>query len=79
MTFEAKFPVLCLQVVNHISLEYETKRQRNVIPVMTIIDSLKRLYSTDNPAVVLARSLGLQATNALEPLKQQIVSMATGR
>ncbi|XP_071794453.1 ubiquinone biosynthesis monooxygenase COQ6, mitochondrial-like [Asterias amurensis] len=60
-------------------LEYETSRQRNIIPVVAAIDSLKRLYSTDNPAVVIARSLGLQATNALEPLKQQIISLATGR
>ncbi|XP_038072685.1 ubiquinone biosynthesis monooxygenase COQ6, mitochondrial-like [Patiria miniata] len=60
-------------------LEYETSRQRAVIPVVAVIDGLKRLYSTDNPLAVLARSLGLQATNAMVPLKQQIITMATGR
>lgn len=57
--------------------EYETQRQRHVVPVMMVIDALKRLYSTTNPAAVLARSLGLQATNALKPLKEAIVGSAS--
>ncbi|XP_022088641.1 ubiquinone biosynthesis monooxygenase COQ6, mitochondrial-like [Acanthaster planci] len=60
-------------------LEYETKRQQGVIPVVAVIDGLKRLYSTDNPILVLTRSLGLQATNAMTPLKQRIITLAAGR
>lgn len=57
--------------------DYETQRQRHVVPIMMVIDALKRLYSTTNPAAVLARSLGLQATNALKPLKDTIIDSAS--
>ena len=57
-------------------LDYETQRQRHVLPVMGTVDALKRLYSTKHPAAVMARSLGLQATNALAPLKEWIVASA---
>lgn len=57
--------------------EYETRRQRHVVPVMMVIDALKRLYSTTNPAAVFARSLGLQATNALKPLKEALIGSAS--
>lgn len=56
--------------------DYETQRQRHVLPVMGTVDALKRLYSTSNPAAVLIRSLGLQATNALGPLKDRIIASA---
>ncbi|XP_030854980.1 ubiquinone biosynthesis monooxygenase COQ6, mitochondrial [Strongylocentrotus purpuratus] len=61
--------------VSHLE-EYETQRQRHILPVMGTIDALKRLYSTDNPAAVLIRSLGLQATNALGPIKDRIIASA---
>ncbi|XP_071491225.1 ubiquinone biosynthesis monooxygenase COQ6, mitochondrial-like [Diadema antillarum] len=57
-------------------MDYESQRQRHVVPVMGTIDALKRLYSTNNPAAVLVRSLGLQATNALGPLKDRIIASA---
>ena len=50
-------------------LHYETCRQREVIPMMTAIDTLKRLFSTSFFPFVFARTVGLQATNALTPLK----------
>lgn len=50
-------------------LEYETDRQRHNLPMMAAIDIMKRLYSTNAAPLVLLRTFGLQATNALPPLK----------
>lgn len=50
-------------------LEYETERQRHNLPMMAAIDLMKRLYSTNAAPLVLLRTFGLQATNALPPLK----------
>ncbi|KAG8562171.1 hypothetical protein GDO81_015610 [Engystomops pustulosus] len=58
-------------------LEYETERQRQNLPLMATIDLLKRLYNTKQPPIVLLRTLGLQATNALPPLKEQIMEFAS--
>ena len=55
-------------------LKYETIRQRDVIPMMTAIDTLKRLFSTSFFPFVFARTLGLQATNAITPLKVNLHS-----
>ena len=49
--------------------EYETSRQRKVLPTMATVDGLQRLYSTDLTPFVMLRSLGLQTVNALKPLK----------
>lgn len=57
-------------------LTYETKRQQSVVPMITAIDALKRLYSTSNPIPVLARSVGLIATSAMLPVKEQIIDFA---
>ena len=53
----------------HSLLAYETARQRDNAPMMVACDMLKRLFTTDFAPVVLARSLGLNATNALGPIK----------
>lgn len=50
-------------------MEYETERQRYVIPTLATVDGLNRLYSNAWTPLVLLRSVGLQATNALRPLK----------
>eukprot|EP00088_Acartia_fossae_P005443 TRINITY_DN12416_c0_g1_i15.p1 TRINITY_DN12416_c0_g1~~TRINITY_DN12416_c0_g1_i15.p1 ORF type:complete len:464 (+),score=60.45 TRINITY_DN12416_c0_g1_i15:37-1428(+) len=59
-------------------LEYETERQRHNVPTMFSIDSLHRLYTTTFTPVVLARSLGLQLTDAIGPVKKVLMSHASG-
>ena len=59
-------------------LEYETQRQRHNVPVMAGIDGLSKLYGSTWSPLVVARTLGLQATNALNPLKVGALFM-TGR
>ncbi|XP_072313318.1 ubiquinone biosynthesis monooxygenase COQ6, mitochondrial [Eucyclogobius newberryi] len=62
--------------VQHL-LEYETERQRHNLPMMAAIDLMKRLYSTETAPVVLLRTFGLQATNMLPTLKEQIMNFAS--
>ena len=50
-------------------LGYESERQRHVVPIMATLDGLSRLYGTTWTPLVMARSLGLQATNACKPVK----------
>ncbi|XP_046905097.1 ubiquinone biosynthesis monooxygenase COQ6, mitochondrial [Hypomesus transpacificus] len=58
-------------------LEYETERQRHNLPMMAAIDLMKRLYSTNAAPAVLLRTFGLQATNMLPPIKEQIMAFAS--
>ncbi|CAJ0940807.1 unnamed protein product [Ranitomeya imitator] len=71
----AAFDGVDLGSIRHL-LKYETERQRQNLPLMATIDLLKRLYNTKQPPVVLLRTVGLQATNALQPLKEQIMEFA---
>ncbi|XP_036590202.1 ubiquinone biosynthesis monooxygenase COQ6, mitochondrial [Trichosurus vulpecula] len=57
--------------------EYETERQRHNVPLIAATDLLKRLYSTTLSPLVLLRTWGLQATNAIPPLKEQIMAFAS--
>ncbi|XP_064602568.1 ubiquinone biosynthesis monooxygenase COQ6, mitochondrial-like [Liolophura sinensis] len=57
-------------------LQYETQRQRHNLPVLLTIDGLQRLYGTKFSPFVIARSLGLQATNALDFVKNKIIQQA---
>eukprot|EP00794_Sanderia_malayensis_P020125 gene20125-22097_t len=61
--------------LNHL-LRFETLRQREVVPMMLAVDAMKRLFSTSSTPFVLARTIGLQATNALKPLKDQFIAFA---
>lgn len=57
-----------LDDLNHLH-SYETKRLRCNVPIMLGIHGLQCLYSTDISPVVLARSIGLQLTQTMTPLK----------
>jgi len=52
--------------------QYETERQRHNLATMVGVDALQKLYCTDNIPLVLARSLGITATNAAGPVKNLI-------
>ncbi|XP_063507910.1 ubiquinone biosynthesis monooxygenase COQ6, mitochondrial isoform X7 [Pongo pygmaeus] len=56
---------------------YETERQRHNTALLAATDLLKRLYSTSASPLVLLRTWGLQATNAVSPLKEQIMAFAS--
>jgi len=57
--------------------QYETDRQRHNLPTMMGIDMLQKLYCTDIAPVVMARSLGLMTTHAINPIKKMIMSHAS--
>lgn len=73
---QAAFSGKDLGAMQHL-LQYETERQRHNLPMMAAIDMMKRLYSTNSVPAVLLRSFGLQATNMLPPIKEQIMSFAS--
>ncbi|KAF7201877.1 ubiquinone biosynthesis monooxygenase COQ6, mitochondrial [Nothobranchius furzeri] len=73
---QAAFDGKDLGAIQHL-LEYETERQRHNLPMMAAIDLMKRLYSTNAAFVVLLRTFGLQATNMLPALKEQIMAYAS--
>lgn len=73
---QAAFNGKDLGAMQHL-LEFETERQRHNLPMMAAIDLMKRLYSTNTAPVVLLRTFGLQATNMLPTLKEQIIAFAS--
>ncbi|XP_049596296.1 ubiquinone biosynthesis monooxygenase COQ6, mitochondrial [Syngnathus scovelli] len=73
---QAAFNGKNLGAMQHL-LEYESERQRHNLPMMAAIDLMKRLYSTNTAPVVLLRTFGLQATNMLPTLKEQIMAFAS--
>ncbi|KAJ0173671.1 hypothetical protein K1T71_010820 [Dendrolimus kikuchii] len=56
--------------------KYESLRQRHNVPTQLAIEALHRLYTLDLPPLVLLRSLGVQITNAIHPIKKMIMSQA---
>uniref|UniRef100_A0A6Q2XKQ4 Ubiquinone biosynthesis monooxygenase COQ6, mitochondrial n=1 Tax=Esox lucius TaxID=8010 RepID=A0A6Q2XKQ4_ESOLU len=73
---QAAFNGKDLGAMQHL-LVYETERQRHNLPMMAAIDLMKRLYSTNAAPVVLLRTFGLQATNTLPAIKEQIMAFAS--
>jgi 2-octaprenyl-6-methoxyphenol hydroxylase len=47
--------------------------------MLAATDTLDRLFSTDNPAIRLARDLGLAAVNRMPLLKRRFMLAAMGR
>uniref|UniRef100_UPI00398EC9E1 ubiquinone biosynthesis monooxygenase COQ6, mitochondrial n=1 Tax=Pristiophorus japonicus TaxID=55135 RepID=UPI00398EC9E1 len=73
---EAAFNGRDLGSTQHLNA-FETDRQRHNLPIMAAIDLLKRLYSTKSAPVVLLRSLGLNMTNTVVPIKEQIMAFVS--
>ncbi|XP_067848112.1 ubiquinone biosynthesis monooxygenase COQ6, mitochondrial [Heptranchias perlo] len=73
---EAAFNGKDLGSTKHLNA-FESERQRHNLPIMAAIDLLKRLYSTKSTPMILLRSLGLQATNAFVPIKEQIMAFVS--
>lgn len=57
-------------------LKYEQECLKANVPILVGIHALQRLYCTDFPPIVLARSLGLKLTNNVSPLKQFFMNKA---
>lgn len=63
-----------LDDLNHL-YDYEQKQLKKNVPIMLGIHGLQRLYSTDIAPVILARSIGLQITQTVTPLKVNTIRM----
>lgn len=50
-------------------LEYEQTRLKHNVAIMLGVHGLQRLYNTDLTPIVLARSIGLQVTQQMAPIK----------
>ena len=57
---------------------YERARKGANLAMMGAMDVFKRLFSNDNPALSVARSLGLRATDLAIPVKHAIMRRALG-
>lgn len=63
----------------HMSLEaYNAERYAANNMLLGLVDKLHRLYAVESGPIVSLRSLGLEAVNALTPLKQFFMAQAAG-
>jgi 2-octaprenyl-6-methoxyphenol hydroxylase len=58
---------------------YQAARRPANIAMLAATDSLDRLFSTDNPAIRLARDLGLAAVQRMPTLKAGFMRAAMGK
>jgi 2-octaprenyl-6-methoxyphenol hydroxylase len=58
---------------------YQAARRPANLAMLAATDSLDRLFSTDNPAIRLARDFGLAAVNRMPRLKRRFMTAAMGR
>ncbi|PNF22636.1 Ubiquinone biosynthesis monooxygenase COQ6, mitochondrial [Cryptotermes secundus] len=72
---EAVFNGSSLGNMSHL-MKYETLRQRHNLPTMLATEGLQKLYGTTLTPVVVLRSLGLQLTHVLSPVKKMIMNYA---
>lgn len=52
--------------------DYERECLKHNVPIMLGVHGLQRLYNTDLSPIVLARSIGLQITQQMSPLKVRL-------
>ncbi len=57
---------------------YQSARRPANLAMLAATDALDRLFSTDNPALRLARDLGIAAVHRLPPLKRAFMKAAMG-
>ena len=57
---------------------YQRRRRFDSVVLAAATDGLNRLFSTDDPAITLARGLGLAAVNRAAPLKRLFMRHAMG-
>jgi len=58
---------------------YQAARRPANLAMLAATDSLDRLFSTNNPAIRLARDLGLAAVNRMPRLKRRFMTAAMGK
>lgn len=58
---------------------YERARKADILAMQLVTDGLQKLFSNRNPALKLARNLGLSLTGSLSALKNGLVQHAVGR
>ena len=57
---------------------YQRARRPDNLAMLTMTDGLDRLFSTDNPALRLARDLGIAAVDRARPVKKMFMHRAMG-
>lgn len=57
---------------------YARRRRAHNTLILNSMTAFKKLFGSANPALVLARNLGLSAANALLPVKQEFARVAMG-
>lgn len=53
--------------------DYEQQRLKHNVAIMLAVHGLQQLYNTDLGPIVLARSIGLQITQQMSPLKVRTI------
>ena len=57
---------------------YSRRRRAHNTLILNSMTGFRRLFASDNPLLVLARNIGLTATDRLVPLKQELARVAMG-
>lgn len=57
---------------------YARRRRGDTSTMLTLMDGFRLLFGSDNPALTLARNLGLSGVDSLTPLKRLLIRQAIG-